>query len=162
MGHRWPAHNAATGELVGYHVRKDRPDGTKDMYWEDASGNPGLEGFPTKDLALHPYQTESTGEIVVVEGEKCADALIDIGIPAVGTMCGASVCPSGDALRLLLQYDRIVLWPDNDDAGRDHITAIGNGLHGLGQTRIRIARWSEAPAGGDCVNAIEAGVDIIY
>jgi len=61
MDNIWPAHDAATGELVGYHVRKDRTDDTKDMYWEDASGNPGLDGFPTKDLALYPYPIEPTG-----------------------------------------------------------------------------------------------------
>ena len=89
MDKRWPAHNATTGELVGYHVRKDRPDGTKDkMYWEDISGNPGLNGFPTKDLSLYPYPIEPAGEIVVVEGEKCADALRDKGIKAAGTVLG--------------------------------------------------------------------------
>ena len=160
MDNIWPAHDAATGELVGYHVRKDRTDDTKDMYWEDASGNPGLDGFPTKDLALYPYPIEPTGEIVIVEGEKCVDVLREKGIPAVGTVCGAATCPGDDALRPLVEFGRIILWPDNDDVGRKHMTVIGNRLRVLGKTDMRIAQWLEAPSGGDCVDAIEAGFDI--
>jgi len=161
MGKRWPAHNATTGELVGYHVRKDRPDGTKDkMPWEDISGNPGLNGFPTKDLSLYPYPIESAGEIVVVEGEKCADALIDIGIPAVGTVCGAQTCPGDDALRPLVESSRIVLWPDNDDAGRKHMSDISRRLHGLGATNLHTVNWPDAPEKGDCADAIVQGVDV--
>jgi hypothetical protein len=161
MDKRWPAHNATTGELVGYHVRKDRPDGTKDkMPWEDISGNPGLNGFPTKDLSLYPYPIESAGEIVVVEGEKCADALIDIGIPAVGTVCGAQTCPGDDALRPLVEASRIVLWPDNDDGGRRHMSDIARRLHGLGATNLYIVDWADAPDKGDCANAIEQGIDV--
>ena len=160
MGKKWPAHNATTGELVGYHCRKDLPDGTKDMYWEDASGNPGLNGFHTKDLALYPYPIEPAGEIVLVEGAKCADALRDEGISAVGTICGASVRPSDDALRPLVQSDLIVLWPDNDDAGRKHMTDIGRRLQHLGAINLYMVNWAEAPEKGDCADAIDHGIDV--
>ena len=160
MDKRWPAHNATTGEIVGYHCRKDLPDGTKDMYWEDASGNPGLNGFHTKDLALYPYPIEPAGEMVVVEGEKCYEALKSIGIPAVGTVCGAPTCPGDDALLPLVKSDRIVLWPDNDDAGRKQMSDIARRLHALGATNLYTVSWTDAPDKGDCADAIVQGVDV--
>ena len=160
MDKRWPGHNAATGELVGYHIRKDLPDGTKDMYWEGVSGNPGLNGFPTKDMALYPYPIEPANEIVVVEGQKCADALRDEGTPTHGTVCGSAVCPGDDALRPLVESGRIVLWPDNDDAGRKHMSEIAQRLHGLGATNLYIVDWADAPDKGDCANAIVQDVDV--
>ena len=161
MDKRWPAHNAATGDLVGYHVRKELPDGTKDMYWEGVSGNPGLNGFPTKDMALYPYPIEPANEIVVVEGQKCADALRDKGTPTHGTVCGSAVCPGDDALRPLVESGRIVLWPDNDDAGRKHMSEIAQRLQALGAaTNLYTVSWADASEKGDCADAIVQGVDV--
>ena len=86
---RWPALDALTGKVVAYHVRKDPG---KVFWWEDTEGNKTLpDGIKITDLALHNIaKFRGASEIVVVEGQKCADELRDIGIPAVGTVCGAS------------------------------------------------------------------------
>jgi len=66
--------------------------------------------------------------IVICEGEKAADAARRLGLVALGTVTGAGNPIHGDAvLRTLLPFD-IVLWPDNDDKGRDHMAAIGRRL----------------------------------
>ena len=46
------------------------------------------------ELPLYPiHRLERTGSAVMVEGEKSAEALIAIGVPAIGTVTGASGTP---------------------------------------------------------------------
>ncbi len=156
---RWPARSVATGEVIAYHVRKDPG---KKFRWEDTEGNSKLpEDIKVTDLALYGIKdVQGANEIVVVEGEKCADALRDKGIKAVGTVCGAPTCPSDDALRPLVRSDRIVLWPDNDDGGREQMSDIASRLHALGATNLYAVSWADAPEKGDCADAIERDVDV--
>src|SRR5215212_10475474 len=71
---RYRSVDPETGELLGIHVREDREDGTKRVWWEPK----GLNGRRLEDLPLfgsealkeHPDKT-----IVLVEGEKCQEAL---------------------------------------------------------------------------------------
>lgn len=59
--------------------------------------------------------------IVWVEGEKCAQALIDAGIPATCTLGGAGALTRKNAEKFdftPLRGKDLVIWPDNDDAGR--------------------------------------------
>ena len=159
---RWAARDARTGAVVAYHVRIDSEDGAKRIWWEDTEGNRQLpEGIKVTDLALYNIQNiQGAVEILIVEGEKCADALISEGIPAVGTICGASTCPSDDALRAVVQFARIVLWSDNDIAGRRQMSDIARRLHALGATNLRIVNWADAPEKGDCADAVDQNVDV--
>ena len=146
--HRWPALDASTGEVVAYHVRVDLDEGGKRIWWEDTEGNKGLpEGIKVADLGLYRMdEVKGADEIVLVEGATCADALKEKSVSGVGTICGASVRPSDDALRPLVQSDRIVLWPDNDDPGRMHMTAIGRRLHHLDWQRRKTNRPATRPS----------------
>ena len=59
--------------------------------------------------------------VVWVEGEKCAQALIDAGIPATCTLGGAGALTRKNADKFdftPLRGKDLVVWPDNDDAGR--------------------------------------------
>ena len=77
-------HNAE-GRLVAKHHRVDKPDGTKQVWWEK-DGAKGLNGTLLADLPL--YGSELVGDcpqdelIVLVEGEKARDALEAARIPA--------------------------------------------------------------------------------
>lgn len=53
--------------------------------------------------------------VVVVEGEKCVDALNEYGITAT-TSSGGSSC-AGYSGWSILSGKKIILWPDNDDVG---------------------------------------------
>ena len=69
--------------------------------------------------------------IYLVEGEYKADWLNRIGIATVATT-GAS---SHDSLDFTpLSGKTVYLWPDNDEAGKKHIDAVGAILNGLGCT----------------------------
>jgi putative DNA primase/helicase len=151
---RYEGRDAASGELVGYHVRIDYADGSKKVFWRRPDGSNGLAGYPLEQLAL--YGAEAIGRakgVIVVEGEKARDALRARGIVAVGTMTGASGTPGDDALAPLVGR-LVALWPDNDDAGRRHMERIAARLDALGHPRDCLVRveWNDAPPKGDAAD----------
>jgi len=72
--------------------------------------------------------------VVVTEGAKAANALLEQGIPAVATISGASALPGRNALRPLVGFD-VVLWEDHDlnGGGEAHMRALGEALASLDQ-----------------------------
>jgi len=149
------------GEVIAIHVRIDQPDGAKTFYWL-RDGRKGLGGLKAAELPL--YGTEhlpalpDDATVVVVEGEKAADALWERGIPAVATVCGANVVPSEEVLEPLVRLDP-VLWPDNDPQGREHMQRIGRILRRLGG-RPRWLEWREAPKKGDAADFTDSPDEI--
>jgi hypothetical protein len=96
----------------GVKVRKDFHDGTKTFVWT------------TKPEGLKPYlysKWKDENRIYFVEGEKCAEFLSSRGLPAT-TIGGAN-----DWKASLARYfggKELVLIPDNDQPGRNHIEAV--------------------------------------
>lgn len=155
---RYAAHDAATGAVVGYHVRLDFPDQPKRMWWEDPDGRKKL-GRDPQSLALYGVElladVPAGRPVIVTEGEKKAEALRRLGVPTVGTMTGADGCPCDAALRPLVGYD-VCLWPDNDAKGRAHMEAVATRLVRLGGSP-RLLTWPDAPEKGDAADFVAAG-----
>ena len=145
----------ASGTLVAIHCRQDGPDG-KRMWWEQPDGSRGLGGLPLADLPLYGIERlTGSGTAVVVEGEKAAEALLSIGVQAVGTVTGAAATPGPEALAELTgRY--VDLWPDNDPVGRAHMERIGTGLAGIAAA-VSMIDWTDAPAHGDAADYVAAG-----
>ena len=60
-------------------------------------------------------------KVIWVEGEKCADALNEIGYTATCTMGGAGMLSRKSASRFdfsPLRDKELIIWGDNDNAGR--------------------------------------------
>jgi hypothetical protein len=147
----------AAGDLVAVHCRLDGREG-KQMWWEQPNGAPGLGGVPLADLPLYGIERlDGRAVVVVCEGEKAAAALADFGIPAVGTVTGASATP-GHAALAELTGRTVILWPDGDDVGRAHMDRVGAGLAGIAAD-VRRIDWADAPAHGDAVDYLAAGGD---
>ena len=89
--------------------------------------------------------------VVLTEGEKAADALTGRGIAAVASVTGASSTPGDDTLRPLVRLS-VVLWPDNDGVGREHMQLTGDALRRLGCADVRLVRWPDAPDKGDAAD----------
>jgi 5S rRNA maturation endonuclease (ribonuclease M5)/energy-coupling factor transporter ATP-binding protein EcfA2 len=143
------------GTLIAVHVRRDTPSG-KRLWWE-RDGRKGLAGLRPTDLPLYGvHRLGDAREVIVVEGEKAADALLALGIAALGTVCGASTTPSKDVLRPLVERT-VFLWPDNDEAGRAHMTRIAERLRALGCADVRVIEWREAPEKGDAADYVARG-----
>lgn len=147
------------GKLVALHVRDDLGDGEKKVWWRLPSGKSGLGGKSTGDLPLYgieDYARVSGGWIVVAEGEKAADALRasrtlrESGVGAVGTVTGAAGTPGKDVLKVL-RNRRVILWPDNDGPGREHMGRVADALKDVA-SEIRWFEWEDAPEKGDAAD----------
>jgi len=88
--------------------------------------------------------------IIVTEGEKAADALVERGYTALGTVTGANSIPSDQRLSVLGSRE-VLLWPDNDDPGRKHMDRVASRLQELG-VAANIVTWPDAPQRGDAAD----------
>ena len=96
--------------------------------------------------------------VCIVEGEKDADKLAELNIPA-------TTCPGGagkwrDEYNEFLRGADVVLMPDNDKPGREHARQIAVSLNGIAK-HIRILDLAEVrpgfPPKGDIADLIESG-----
>jgi putative DNA primase/helicase len=147
----------AAGELIAVHSRRDLADGGKQLWWEMPDGTKGLGGMPLSDLPLYGFEKlgDWPATVVIVEGEKAAAALVASGIPALGTVTGASSCP-GPAVMAELTGRGPILWPDNDEVGRKHMDRVAASLADV-VASVRVIDWPEAPEHGDAADFLAAG-----
>lgn len=85
----------------------------------------------------------------MAEGEKACDALSSAGVLAVGSY-GTGALPCDDSLRPLLGRN-VLLWPDNDEAGLEHMGKIADRLQALGCLPYRV-EWPDAHAKADAAD----------
>ena len=149
-------------------TRFDAPNGSKSFCQEKADGNGGfvggkglMKGVPRvlyrwADLTGH--QTAFFGE-----GEKVADALRALGWPATTTVGGSGgiktgpICEGGYAQQLLrVGVKNLVIFPDNDAAGRKYAETIARACHAVGLA-VTVVELPDLPPGGDVVDYLNAG-----
>jgi DNA primase len=102
-------------------------------------GSERVQGWPKDDTI-----------VILAEGEKAADALLQAGFCALGTVTGAGSTPGPEALGVLEGFE-IVLWPDNDDQGRAHMERAARVLQGVA-AGVSIFTWHDAPEKGDAAD----------
>lgn len=124
----WPERTEYRMAYGYVHIRRDGPNG-KRISW--ANGAKPQEVLYGELDDLQPGDT-----VLLVEGEKACEAAISRGFAAVATVCGASTTPTAAALKPLERFN-VVLCPDNDEPGRDHMRAIAASLGKV--------RWLELP-----------------
>lgn len=95
--------------------------------------------------------------IFVVEGEKDADALADLGYAATTSPMGAGKWR--DAYSDDLAGADVVLLPDNDDAGRKHAEQVALSLFAAG-ARVRVVALPNLPPKGDVSDWLAGGGDL--
>jgi len=110
--------------------RQRRPDGNSGWLWNLKGIEPVLYRLP---------DIEKAKELIIVEGEKDADTIVNMGFTA-------TTCPMGakkwrDEYNEALKGKDIVLIPDNDIEGREHMTKIAISLNGTAKT----LKWIELP-----------------
>ena len=140
------------GTLVAEHVRTDDDTG-KQMFWR-RNGQLGLGGLKVAQLPLYAVERLPVGApaVIVTEGEKACDALVErFECAAVGTVTGANSTPSPQSLEPLTACGQVYLWPDADEPGAGHMTAVAARLCELG-ARPRIIDWPDAPPKGDAAD----------
>ena len=91
--------------------------------------SPNSTGFvfkaPPKPWPLYNRsRIQNADTVVVCEGEKCVHALHDYSVVATTSPCGAGKAQHADWTPLAGK--NIILWPDNDEAGRKHMADVEN------------------------------------
>ncbi len=98
--------------------------------------------------------------VVLVEGEKCAQALIDAGICATTAMHGANA-PVGKTDWSPLRGKAVLIWPDKDKAGWAYAQAASQALLAAGATSCAILLPAdEHPESWDAADALREQFDV--
>lgn len=102
--------------------------------------------------------------VVWVEGEKCAQALIDSGISATCTLGGAGALTRKNADKFdftPLRGKDLVIWPDNDDAGRRLAEIVREVALDADADSVTILQPPSAkPPKWDAADAIDEGFNV--
>ena len=130
----------------GFYQR--RPNGRPDAFINNMAG---VEPLPYRlpELLADPDAT-----IYIAEGEKDCDALAELGLIATTNHGGAGKWRS--EISRWFTGRRVVILPDNDDAGRAHANDVAAKLAGIADARC-IIDLPGLPAKGDCSDWIAAG-----
>jgi len=146
-----------SGEDVG-HILRFESNGKKRFVprvWgysqADAIESWASKGFPTPRplYGLMRLVAKPSAQVIIVEGEKCADAL-QRALPeavVISWAGGANGIRQTDLLPL--QGRTLVAWPDNDDPGKQAMASIP------GARVLEIP--TDKPKGWDCADAIAEG-----
>ena len=161
--HQWTIREL-DGTAVALHHRRTLPNGKKRQWWTQPDGTNGLGGRKPRTLPLYGVErlagTATATAVVVVEGEKAADALRD-GEPTVlvlGTVTGAASVPDAAVLQPVVAAGLpVYLWPDADEPGRKHMDRVAARLAEAGGKPPSIIEWKDASPKGDAADWLAAG-----
>tara|TARA_R110000796_G_scaffold33570_3_gene86929 strand:+ start:320 stop:2482 length:2163 start_codon:yes stop_codon:yes gene_type:complete len=150
---------------------------------KDIAGNPMLntKGKPKKEFRPFvegsPYSkfpdirplynipnVLASDRVIWVEGEKCADALNDVGYTTTCTIGGAGALTKKTAHQFdfsPLQNKELILWPDNDPAGKKLADLIQDFALAAGAKSVTMLTPPMGkPEGWDASDALSEGYNI--
>ena len=154
---KWDYHDAA-GKLIAVVYRYDPPGCKKEFRPWDAKRRKMAPPEP-RPLYNQPGMKDAA-QIVLVEGEKCAQALIDAGITATTAMHGANA-PVDKTDWSPLAGKSVLIWPDRDKPGWEYATQAAQAILSAGAKSCFILYPpEEAAEGWDAADAIAEGFDV--
>lgn len=99
--------------------------------------------------------------VLLVEGEKCAAALIGMGICATTAMHGAKA-PIDKTDWSPLKGKRVIIWPDHDQPGEVYARNAASAAARAGAVSVEILKIPpDKPAKWDAADAVAEGLDIV-
>ncbi|MGA4083343.1 phage/plasmid primase, P4 family [Ralstonia nicotianae] len=148
----------AAGRLIGVVYRYDPPGRGKEFRPWDAKRRKMAPPEP-RPLYNQPGLATAT-QVVLVEGEKCAQALIDAGIVATTAMHGANA-PVEKTDWSPLAGKAVLIWPDRDKPGWEYAANAAQAILSAGAKTCHILYPpEEAGDGWDAADAVAEGFDI--
>ena len=146
------------GHLIAVVYRYDPPGQKKQFRPWDAKRRKMTPPDP-RPLYNQPGMA-SAAQAVLVEGEKCAQALIDVGIVATTAMHGANA-PVDKTDWSPLSGKAVLIWPDRDKPGWEYATLAAQAILSAGAKSCHILYPpEEAAEGWDAADAIAEGFDV--
>ena len=156
---RWD-YEDAEGNLMACVYRYDTPKGKQFRPWDVKA-----RAYKTPDpRPLYNQRGIAKSEmVIVVEGEKCAQTLIDLGICATTAMNGAKA-PFDKTDWSPLQGKHVIIWPDHDKVGQEYGERLIKNLPTLPTLGLaslsRVVIPDDKPESWDVADAFEEGLDI--
>ncbi|WP_261524584.1 phage/plasmid primase, P4 family [Burkholderia multivorans] len=147
-----------TGKLIAVVYRYDPPGRKKEFRPWDAKRRKMAPPDP-RPLYNQPGLAAAS-QVVLVEGEKCAQALIAIGVVATTAMHGANA-PVDKTDWSPLAGKSVLIWPDRDKPGWDYAAQAAQTVLTAGAKSCHILYPpEEAAEGWDAADAIAEGFDV--
>lgn len=148
----------ANGEFLARVFRYDPPTGRKQYRPWDAKTQQYRAPSP-RPLYNLP-QLVSAEHVILVEGEKCAQTLIDAGYVATTAMNGAKA-PIAKTDWTPLADKIVTIWPDHDEAGLTYAQKAASAIAKAGARSVAILDIPKTkPPKWDAADAIDEGLDI--
>jgi 5S rRNA maturation endonuclease (ribonuclease M5) len=145
------------GELL---VRVLRYDSAKGKTYRPWNPRTRTSAMPHPRPLYHLPEIATASTVVLVEGEKCADALQGLGIVTTSAMGGASA-PLDKTDWSVLIGKNVIVWPDNDEVGKRYASALIPHLQGIGvRAVLRVAIPAGKAAKWDAADAVAEGLDV--
>jgi putative DNA primase/helicase len=146
------------GKLIAVVYRYDPPGRKKEFRPWDARRRKMAPPDP-RPLYNQPG-IAGAAQVVLVEGEKCAQALIDVGIIATTAMHGANA-PVDKTDWSPLAGKAVLIWPDRDKPGWEYATLAAQAILSAGAKTCHILYPpEEAAEGWDAADAVAEGFDV--
>jgi hypothetical protein len=127
------------------------------------NGNRGLCQSPEQSTTYRRLNSAKQTSVIVCEGEKTADAYINKNLLPVTTWSGGAKAVLKNDWDPLLDFQTIILFPDNDDEGFTAMHKLAKHLHEDLQVtleNIRIVLYpDEFPKKWDMADAVPKNVD---
>lgn len=147
----------ANGRLLACVYRYDTPSGKQYRPWDALRRK--MSAPELRPLYNLP-RVASADVIVLVEGEKCADALQSVGVVATTAMGGAKA-PVQKTDWSPLTGKTVIIWPDHDAPGTQYADTVIAHLQTLeGITLRRVSIPQDKPAKWDAADALADGTEV--
>lgn len=128
--------------------RQRRPDGAGGWIYN-------MKGITRIPYRLHEwYQEDPKRTVILVEGEKDADTVASLELLGTAIMGGASAWRG--EMAVWFTDRRVVIIPDNDEAGEKFATAVYTSLSQVAAS-VKIVRLPGLAEKGDVTDWVEAG-----
>jgi 5S rRNA maturation endonuclease (ribonuclease M5) len=140
-------------DIAGNLIHQTVRNGGKKFFQRRPDGNGGWIN-KVKDInqILYNFKAVSKAqEVLIFEGEKDADNLIKLGF--VATTCAGGAKSWKSEYCESLRGKAVVLIPDNDKPGREHMEKVATSLDGIA-TSIKMVELPDLPEKGDVTDFI--------
>lgn len=146
------------GKLIACVYRYDTADGKEFRPWDVLAKK---HRAPTPRPLFNQPGLKENQHVVLVEGEKAAEALMAHGITATTTMNGAKAPPEKTDWSPL-KGKHLLIWPDHDEAGRAYSEAVSTylGSQGIAASLTVLDVPNDKPEKWDAADAVAEGLDI--
>jgi len=153
-----------TGTIIAG-VKRFEPDGTpasktyRPYCFKTVDGQPKwMMGAPQLRPLYRLPEIALAQTVVLVEGEKCAQVLADLGIDATTAMQGAEA-PIDRTDWSPLTGKTVIIWPDNDAPGLSYARRVSERLAAIGCTVLGVNIPADVPEKWDAADCVAEGRD---